>query len=150
MRMVDGKIKTFKTLLNSIFYDWGFGSGVQPFLHSSEDGFWINKTCIFKEEEKYYLTYKMESYEVEEEAFAKLEIFYELYKNDQDFWTLLNSIENNWNDNSLLKTKTGFTLGNLEIHFDGNNYQVKEGEYTYLTSEACIKKLQKMYSLLVS
>jgi hypothetical protein len=119
---VDGKIDTFKSLLTHILYDWGFGMKTPYLNKDSDNDFWINKTYIYKKEDKYYLDYKTESYEVSPKAFEKFSKFYDLQKEDLEFQGLINAFENGWGESEIVKTDTSFSLGEkflLEQKSDG-------------------------------
>jgi len=79
MRIVDSLIDNFEDLMDEIAYDWGFGSGGEkPRIHKGMNYYSINKTNIFKEKGKYYLTYKLDSHEITEIVYKKFEEFYRL------------------------------------------------------------------------
>ena len=86
----NGVINTFEKLIDEIFYDWPGGDWPEKIpkitRYNSKtdemDGYGMHKTSIFREDEKYWITYKEDKYEVTSEVFVKFEKFYELLYGD--------------------------------------------------------------------
>ena len=145
MLFTQGTIKTFDSIMGSIFYDWGYSQ--KPYLHKEEDNYFsINKTSIFQEEGVYYFSYKEEAFEVEPKVFAKLDLFYQSYKDNEEFQTVLDYICDQWFNHKLEKTDEGFKIGNVSISYQGNLFLVKQND-SFEISEKTFKAVEKFYRL---
>ena len=90
-------MKSFKDLMNEIFYDWGYTYGQGSEITKRKDGsFNINKTDIFFRDDKYLITYKTDCTEISPDLFKNLNKFYDFYKEDSKFEDLLTIIQDYW------------------------------------------------------
>ena len=64
-------INTIEELLDDVFYDWGFSPSPQinEDVDEGKRSFNINKTYIYFEKGKYFLSYKVDKTELSELAF---------------------------------------------------------------------------------
>lgn len=148
MRFTDSKLTSFKQIMNEFFYDWGMTKSPQ-INQSSDRDFWINKTSLFKEEDSFYLTYKMDNYEVSPEAFNAFSDFYHrLYKGDDQFDMVLGFIEDEWFENDLQTTATGFNIGELQIVAEDFKYLLKKPNFSQEISKRTFQKIQSFYQLI--
>ncbi len=147
----DGELKTFKEILNELFYDWKMTQN--PQLHHEKDGgFWVNKTSIFIREHKAYLTYKMDTYLILPEAYlAFIEFYTHFYADDLEFQDFLDDLEDVWmsEGNEWLAHKDGYQMGDLSITVnpDGSGLRkTKNEETTY--SKACMEKIARFSKMI--
>lgn len=146
MRFSDGSVGSFKEIMNEFFYDWGMTSS--PQIHKETEGFWINKTALFKEDDKFYLTYKTSCFEVSEEAFTQFEKFYAMIEKDQEFEDVLSMMENHYNNNDLQKTNQGFTIGSLSLVAENLKYMARDSNFEREIKKSTFQKIQAFYNLM--
>lgn len=145
MRFTDGTIKTFQEIMKEFFYDWHMTQ--DPQIKQSPEGFWINKTSLFLEDGKYYLTYKTDNFEVEPQAFNDFSRFYhDLYVGDSEFEKSLGEIEDNMgeiaieSDQELTIGKVSFVAKNFKYYQKNNQSEVEISKRTFLK----VKKFWEM------
>lgn len=148
MRITDGYISNFKELLNEFFYDWNMGPH-QKLIKNSE-GFFINKTALFKEDNRYILSYKTDSWEVSSHVFEKMNKFFNLYKGDSEFQKVLDAISLEWGNNELEKQDKIFTIGQVQIVKKENSYFFIYQNNAQIISHNTFQKVSHLWSLLKS
>lgn len=86
----NGLIDTFEKLMDEISYDWP-GSDwpkevpkITKYCRRTDGitGYGMHKTSVYFKDEKYWVDYKEEQYELTKEVFDKFEKFYELLYGD--------------------------------------------------------------------
>lgn len=151
----DGTLSTFKEIMNEVFYDWGMTKS--PQINEDTDGFWINKTSLFKKEDKYYLTYKTTCFEVEESAFNSFSNFYHnLYKGDTGFEAVLEDLEgySDWHKDIPRKEGMNLIWGNFSLLAENFKYIVElkddDGSVLYKkeVSKVSYQKMSKFFEML--
>ena len=127
----DSKIKTFKELMDHLFYDWKMTP--DPQLHNENDGrYWVNKTTIFIKDHKAYLNYKMSTHLISPKAYQSfLEFFTHFYLNDLEFQVFLDDLEEVWHsEGEWSETDTSYSLNDLTIikNLDGSGLRKYKNE----------------------
>ena len=111
-------------LMSSIFYDWGYSYGEQEIQYDKKDNiYWINKTTLYTENGKHYLSYKMELLEISEEVYNKFALFFDKYDKNKEFESFLTIIQDHWfkKPYKVFKSKNSFNINNsilIEIKND--------------------------------
>jgi hypothetical protein len=141
-----GKIDTFNELLGHFFYDWKMTS--DPQIHFNSDGYSVNKTVFFKKDDVFYLSYKMDLYEVDPSVHVLFQRFYDLYLNDPKFSLVLDEIENEWNLNELEKTVSGFRIGKVSITARDYRYYLKSAYCDVEIDKQTFQKVSKLFDLI--
>ena len=146
MRFSEGKITSFKGIMNEFFYDWGMTSS--PQIHKEEDGFWINKTSLFTEDGKIFLTYKTSCYEVDDLAYKSFESFYNMYQGDLEFENVLDMIESEQNKNDMVQEGEIFKIGSLSFSPSNFKYWAHGANFTREINKSTFQKIQVFYALM--
>ena len=149
-------MKSFKELMDNIFYDWGYTYGQGSEITKRKDGsFNINKTDIFFRDDKYLLTYKTDCSEISNELFENFNKFYEFYKDDSKFEDFLTIIGNYWypqdTDFSFIFNDDSYKLNNSfmikELSDDRIILQTKDNKYNEVISKDIFDKFVLFYNL---
>jgi hypothetical protein len=141
-----GEIRTLKELFTEIFYDWGFTPEQSPQIHKDGDGYWINKTSLFLEADKYVLSYKTESWYVTPKVYEAFAKFYDLYEGDWELEQVLGQIGDVWDSKAnLQKTTTGFSLKEVAIGKKDGQPFLWTKSANFPISETTYLKLMKLY-----
>lgn len=128
----DGELKSFKEILNELFYDWKMTKN--PQLHHEKDGgYWVNKTSIFIRDHKAYLTYKMDTFLIHPQAYlAFVEFYTHFYSGDEAFQDFLDDLEDVWlsEGTKWVAKENMYTMGDLkiEIKTDGSGVCTTKNE----------------------
>lgn len=150
MRFYDSELTHFKEIMYEFFYDWGMTHGF-PQIKKDGDGYWINKTSLFKEENEYYLTYKMNTWKVSKEAFNDFKNFYEnLYKNDPLFEKILDNVSHFYFDEgvTLSQNNLGFFIGPVSIITNNGKFYMIDKNQNLEINKKTFEKVRQLWSLL--
>lgn len=109
-------ITDIKDLFSNIFYDWGYSYTEQQINKDEDNSFWINKTYIYKKDEKYFLDYKTDHQEIRSDVFSKFKKFYSDYQDNPKMEKILNIMSDSWFTSYKNKTLRKFTKESINLN----------------------------------
>lgn len=109
-------ITDIKDLFSNIFYDWGYSHTEQQINKDEDNSFWINKTYIYKKDEKYFLDYKTDQSEVRSDVFSKFKKFYSDYQDNHKMEKILNIMSDSWFTSYKNKPLRKFTKDSINLN----------------------------------
>ena len=122
-----GEIKTFKDLIDEIFYDWGMAFNVTQQINKTKNGYWINKTEIFTDEDLdgntcWFLSYKTTTFKITNEVMNQFKTFFDFYDQDLEFNSCLFGIEDNFNKNDFIINNDQISIGKC-VFYKGEDFK---------------------------